>query len=141
MGLTQAQVNTKIRTQSNKRSRICWVLGSVQPLHPLHPSFPWKGMLTLYLMPFGSWQLSSQRTPLLSAEGRYYPHYVMPWLCQQPGSHSSREDGKNLPCMFLLTICFRKQERKQRAFAAPSVFVSHTAQLGYSQLLHCQGVT
>lgn len=55
---------------------------------------------------------------------------LIPQLCQQPGSHGSREDGRNLCCMFLVTICFRKQERKQRAFAAPSVSASHAAQVG-----------
>lgn len=115
---------------------------SVQPFRPLHPSFPSKGMLlTLYLTPFPSWQLPSKRTELSFAVERCYPCYTTPWLCQQAGSHSSRGDGKTVSCMFLLTICFRKQERKQRAFAAPSVSVSHAARLGYSQLLQCQAVT
>lgn len=144
MGVTQAQMNTIIRTQSNKRSRTCCMGG------------PWLGWAISPTAPFfvihGHVDIVSSALPLLAAllKGHSSPSLpgdVTPavkchgFVSSQGESHGSREDGKNLPCMFVLTICFRKQERKQRAFAAPSVSLSHAARLGYSQLLHCQAVT
>lgn len=94
-------------------------------MSPIAPFFPSQRLTIIVSDPSPSLQLPSKRqgSPLLwGAVTSATAHAI--------ALPAAREDGRNLSCMFSVTICFRKQEMKQKAFAAPSVSSSHAAKAG-----------